>query len=117
MFVNVSKAAISQLVDYDEIGMIFGVVSSLEIFSSIAGSVIFIYTYIWTADIFAGMTYLIMTGVFIVMIILVIVMMCIHCSDSNEEKEEQEETDYLNKKLDNDKSYSNEYTQTITREE
>ena len=76
IFVNISKSTISMLVSHEEIGLVFGLVTSLEIISSISGSGVFIYTYLMTSSYFQGMAYLIMAGVIALMMMVVLIVPC-----------------------------------------
>ena len=70
MFVTISKSMMSSLVGPEEVGTIFGVISSLEIFSSITGSAIYINLYVITSSILPGMVFSIEAGVCFIMFLL-----------------------------------------------
>ena len=115
IFVTISKSIISKLVLQEEIGLLFGLVTSLEILSSISGSGIFIYTYLMTSEFHRGTTYLLMAGVICMMIVMVLVLLYL----SKLSEEEKTLKDAINnvKKYDHEKVIEEQLNDITRREE
>ena len=113
IFASISKSTISKLVSQEEIGMVFGVVTSLEIISSISGSGIFIYTYLMTSSYFMGTAYLIMAGVVVLMMMVVLIVPCLSANKEETLKAAIQKV----KKYDGEKAIEKQFTDITVRKE
>lgn len=86
IFLKVAQMALKEIVKQQELATVIGLSSAFETISSILGSAVFVYTYAYTSQLYAGTVFVVMIIVFTIMFVITILLWKLHLRTGRNKK-------------------------------